>query len=178
MQRISRLLILVAALGFDAAVTSAQIALPAADSATRTALLDSVGHARARWESARPQRYRMRVDFLCECARPLDNAPWVLVYGDSILRDSVRADQRPLVVTRPRYYTVNGLFAALEAALRDTLVTATGVRFDSILGTPLSFNASRRCVSRCTTGGWIDVHVLGFEPVGDVPRTTPFLNHW
>lgn len=168
MQRSSRLiLVLLAALGFDAPAIIAQTALAAVDSPSRTALLDSIGHARVRWESARPQLYRVRVEVLCDCARPLDNAPWVLVRGDSILRDSVREDQRPLVVSRPAYYTVDGLFALLEAALRDTMLTVTRVRFDPTFGIPLSFSPSVRCVSGCSTGESYDIRVLGFATIID-----------
>lgn len=168
-QRIDRrFLVVFAALGFNAAAASAQTLLAAADPASRAALLDSAAHARTRWEATRPPLYRVRVELACECVRLLDNAPWVLVRGDSILRDRIREDQRFLVVSRPGYYTIDGLLSALEASLRDTLVTVTGVRFDPTLGIPLSFNTRRRCVaSRCTTGGWADIQVLGFEVVRD-----------
>ena len=168
------LLMMFAGLGLDAAATSAQTLLDTADPASRAALLDSVAHGRTRWQAGRPQVYRVRVDLRCECARLLDNAPWVLVRGDSILPDSIRADQRFMVVSRPAYYTIDGLFAALETALRDTLVSVTGVRFDPALGFPVSFDTRRRCVaSRCIYGG-TGIQVLGFAVVREGPASIPF----
>lgn len=165
MQSLGRcFLITVVALGLGGTDASAQTRPEATSPARRQLLRDSVAHARARWVAARPERYRVSVDFRCECARGLDNAPWVLVHGDSILLDSVRADQRQMVVNRPVYYTVDGLFTTLEAALRDTLVSVEDLRFDAALGVPLSFTTGRRCVaSPCSTGGWTDVKVRGFE---------------
>jgi Family of unknown function (DUF6174) len=164
-----------AGLGFNAAAISAQTLLDAADPASRAALLDSVAHGRTRWQAARPQLYRVRVDLRCECVRLLDNAPWVLVRGDSILRDSIRADQRFLVVSRPAYYTIDGLFAALETALRDTLVSVAEVRFDPTFGFPLSFDTRRRCVANTCIYGGTGIQVLGFAVVreGGASRSSP-----
>ena len=166
MQRIGRSIIVMCIPLASGATQAAfpQNALAATDASSRAALLDSTATARARWDAARPLVYRVQIELRCECV--LDHAPWVLVHGDSIVRDSVRADQRPTVMSRPGYYTVGGLLAALDSALRDTLVNVAGVRFDPTTGVPLSFFTRRRYLNgRGTTAGWYDVRVLGFEVV-------------
>jgi len=166
MQRIAFSIIIACALSLSGGAASAQTLVPAIDSVSRAILRDSLFHARERWKSTRPMAYRARIEMRCECARPLDNAPWVLVRGDSILLESVRADQRALVANRPQYYTIERLFTVLETSLADTLVSVADLRFDSQMGIPLSFTTRRRCVSRvCSTGGWVDVRVLGFEVI-------------
>jgi hypothetical protein len=165
-RRIGISFIMVGALGVSGAAASAQTLLAATDPVSRVTLRDSLSHAQERWKSTRPVVYRARIEVRCECAYPRDGAPWVLVRGDSILLDSVRVDQRALVVIRPAYYTVDRLFAVLETALADTLVSVADVQFDSRTGVPLLFTTRRRCVSRaCSTGGWVDIRVLGFEVV-------------
>ncbi len=170
MRRLALSVIVFAALALHATALSAQRPLEAVDSVSRAALRDSVAHARARWETARPPLYRVSVDFRCECARPLDNEPWVLVRGDSILHDSTRVDQRAMVEYRPEYYTIDGLFRALEAAVNDTRVDVRAVRFDPTYGIPLSFHTQVRCRNgRCVSGGFTDVRVRGFEVVQAAP---------
>ncbi|HEX6573864.1 MAG TPA: DUF6174 domain-containing protein, partial [Gemmatimonadaceae bacterium] len=158
------------ALCLSGAAASAQTLLGATDPVSRATLRDSLTQARERWKSTRPLGYRAQIEMRCECVRPRDNAPWVLVRGDSILLDSVPADQRALVVNRPEFYTIDRLFTVLETAVADTLVSLADVKFDSRTGIPLSFTTRHRCVSRvCSTGGWVEVRVFSFEVVAS-PR--------
>src|SRR5687768_6928565 len=78
-------LVMVCALGLSGAAASGQTLLAATDPVSRATLRDSLTQARERWKSTRPVGYRARIEMRCECARPRDNAPWVLVRSDSIL---------------------------------------------------------------------------------------------
>lgn len=168
MQRMSHLILVgIFALGLNARSSAAQASLSATDSSSRAVLRDSLNEAKQRWEAARSFSYRVRVDYRCECARPLDNAVWVFVRGDSIQVDSTAPNRRYNLVNVPNYFTVDGMFRELDAALSDTLVDVRGARFDSERGFPLSFAWFRRCVPgrRCISGDFSDVRVLGFEVV-------------
>lgn len=149
-----------------AAVIAQDGPLTATNAAERAVLRDSLTRARIRWSARRPISYRARIEMQCECARSRDNAPWILVHGDSIVSDSLRSDQRRMVMSRPVYYTIDGLFSVLETALRDSTATLHNVRFDRTSGFPLSFNTRRICrVGPCSTGGWDDVRVFEFAIV-------------
>lgn len=173
MAHLTRILIgalLLVALDARAAVIAQDSPLSATNAAERAVLRDSLTRARTLWRAMRPISYRTRIEMRCECARPRDNAPWILVHGDSIVSDSLHSDQRHMVMNRPVYYTIDGLFSVLETALRDSAVTVHGVRIHRTSGFPLSFSTRRICrIGPCSTGGWDDVRVFEFAIVR--PRT-------
>jgi hypothetical protein len=128
--------------------------------AERDSALSQLAVQRRKWERLRPSRYRLRVDVECFCFG--GEPPTFEVVGDSVVAINGQPRPRGGVFGPWSTHTVERLFDALEAELRDDERRVTGLSYHRRYGFPTRYDTDTRLTM---TDLWSRVRVR-FTPLG------------
>jgi hypothetical protein len=128
--------------------------LSSEDRAQRDSALADLAFQRHRWKRLRPTRYRLRVDVECFCFG--GPPPTFEVVGDSVVAIHGASGPRQGVLETWTTHTVERLFDALEAELRDDERLVTGISYDRRYGFPTRYDTNTRLGM---TDSWFNVRV-------------------
>lgn len=122
--------------------------------ARRRDLLAELAAQRRKWDAARPARYRLRVDVECFCFG--GPPPAFEVVGDSVVAIHGASGPRNGVPESWTMHTVERLFAALEAEIRDENRDVTNISYHGRYRFPTRYDSDTRLG---ITDSWAKVRV-------------------
>lgn len=134
---------------------------PPEDPARRSALLASLDSARQRWLARRPVKYEAAVELYCFCLG--NNGPiTVEVHDDSVVRTADRSGQPHPPDAIPQGLSVDALFRAIEAEMRDDHRRIHRAQYHPGLGYPISVRTDSPFG---VTDQWLEYRILSLRVI-------------